>query len=398
MKNKRQMGLLFLAVFIDMVGFGMIVPVLPFIAENFGADGLMLGLLVASFSLMQFVFAPFWGMLSDKMGRRPVLLIGILGTSLSFLILGISQDLLLLFASRMLSGIFTAASLPTAQAYVADITEPKDRAKNYGLLGMAFGIGFAFGPALGGFLSQNSLLFPSLIAAGMSFLNFAGALVWLPETYKPTGETKKGKLLDFGKLKYAIRHPSVGPLIVTFAVVSFAFSGMEATYAFFGEQRAALTAQNVGLIFAMIGVIIIIAQGGLTGIFARKIGERNTLLFGLALAATGYLLISFASSFEMLMLFTGIMAFGFSLTFPTVNALLSMNVRPDEQGEIMGLNQGVSSLGRVVGPVFAGLVFVNVGIEWPFIINALIGFCAVAIAYRGVKKVPAKPAEPAENS
>ena len=145
MQNKKQVSLIFLAIFIDMIGFGIVIPILPFAAENFGADGFMLGIFVASFSLMQFIFSPLWGMLSDKVGRRPVILVGLLGSSLSFLVFGLSTNLFVLFASRILSGIFTAATLPTVQAYMADITSDKDRAKGFGLIGMAFGLGFGLG-------------------------------------------------------------------------------------------------------------------------------------------------------------------------------------------------------------------------------------------------------------
>lgn len=388
MKNKKPMLLLFLAVFIDLIGFGIIIPVLPFVAENFGANGFVLGIFVASFSLMQFIFAPFWGMLSDKVGRRPVMLIGILGTAISFIIFGLSTSLLMLFISRILNGAFTAASLPTAQAYIADITEPKDRAKAFGYLGVAFGLGFAFGPALGGLLSGNGILFPALVAGSLSTLNFIGALIWLPETHKPTGKLQKRKFLDGRKLRKALHHPSIGSLILTFTVVSFAFSGMETTYALFGQQRAGLDAANIGIIFSMVGFIMVVAQGFLVGLLVRKIGERKTLLMGLALGVLAYLSISMSSSYASLVAATVILALGFGLTFPSVSALISLNTSRDGQGEIIGITQGMGSLARVVGPIVAGFLFVNVGIQWPYYMSALVGFIALLIAVKMVKGAP----------
>ncbi len=389
MKNKKQFALLFLAIFIDLVGFGIVIPILPFLAEQYGADGFMLGIFVASFSLMQFIFAPLWGMLSDKIGRRPVILVGLIGSSISFFVFGLAQDLTLLFISRVLAGVFTAATLPSAQAYVADITEDKDRARGFGILGMAFGLGFIFGPAIGGLLSSNGFLFPALVASGLALLNFLGALIWLPETYKPENRVvKKRKILDFEKLYNALKHPSVGSLILTFAIVSFSFSGLEATYALFGERRAGLTSQSIGLIFAMIGTIVVIVQGGLIGKITKRIGERNTLLIGLSFMTVGYFVVSFANSFVSLAALTALISIGNSLTFPSVNALISINSRKDEQGETLGVNQSAGALARVVGPVWGGLIFVNVGIAWPYYSGSLFVLLALILAFYNVKKVP----------
>lgn len=389
MKHKRQVALVLLAMFIDLVGFGMVIPILPFAAERFGADGFMLGIFVASFSLMQFLFAPVWGMLSDKVGRRPVILIGLLGGSISFLVFGLSTSLLMLFLSRVLSGIFTAATLPSVQAYMADITSDKDRARGFGLLGMAFGLGFVFGPAIGGFLSSHGFLFPGLFASALSFVNFLGALLWLPETYKPTGVVKKRKLIDIGKLHSALNHPAVGSLILTFAIVSFAFSNLEATYALYGERVAGLNAQSIGIIFTMVGIIITVVQGGLIGKITNAIGERRPLLIGLAVMSLGYFVVgTFAKDFASLMAMTSLISIGNSLTFPTVNALISINSRKDEQGEVMGINQSAGSLARVVGPIWGGFLFVNVGIGWPFRSAALFVLIALILAYFRVRKVP----------
>lgn len=385
----KRMLLILLAIFIDLVGFGIVIPILPFAAERFGADGFTLGLFVASFSLMQFLFAPLWGSLSDKVGRRPVMLIGLLGGGASFFVFGLSTNLLMLFVSRLLSGVFTAATLPTAQAYMADITPPEQRARGFGLIGMAFGFGFIFGPAIGGLLSSHGFLFPALFASALSFVNFIGALVWLPETYKPTGVVKKRKLVDIGKLHSTLKHPAVGSLILTFAIVSFGFSALEATYALYGERVAGLNAQSIGIIFTMVGTIVIIVQGGLIGRITKAIGERRTLLIGLAVMSLGYFVVgTFAKDFASLMAMTSLISIGNSLTFPTVNALISINSRKDEQGEIMGINQSASSLARVIGPVWGGFLFVAVGIGWPFRSASLFVLAALALAYLRVRKVP----------
>lgn len=393
MSNRKQMFLLFLAVFIDLVGFGIVIPILPFVAEKFGADSFTLGLFVASFSLMQFIFSPFWGMLSDKIGRRPVMLIGIAGTAISFFIFGLADSLLVLFISRVMQGIFTSASLPTAQAYIADITEPKDRAKYFGYLGMAFGLGFALGPALGGFLSGNGILFPALIAGCFSSINFIGALLWLPEPKREKKEVARRGFIDLDTLKDALSHPAIGSLILTFAVVSFAFSSLETTYALFGQQRAGLDAENVGAIFTMIGLIMVVVQGWFVGVLARRIGEKKTLMLGLVFSAAAYALISVSFGYLMLVAATALLATGFSLIFPTVNALISINSSSEEQGEAIGLNQGMASLARVVGPLVAGALFEE-SIAWPFYLSAFVAVVALIIAYFRIKKVESNGARP----
>ncbi len=388
MQNKRQLSLLFLAIFIDLVGFGMVIPILPFAAERFGADGFMLGIFVASFSLMQFLFSPIWGTLSDKIGRRPVILTGLLGGSVSFLVFGLSQNLELLFISRILSGIFTAATLPTVQAYIADLTEEKDRARGFGFINMAFGLGFIFGPAIGGLLSSNGFLFPALVASALSFVNFIGALIWLPESYtsekRAKGVVHKRKILDIKELNWAVRHPEVGTLILVFAIVSFGFSALEATYALYGERIAGLTAQSIGIIFAMVGTIVIIVQGGLIGPIVKRIGEKKTLLFGLAFMTSGYIAITFARDFYSLMALTSLISIGNSLTFPTATALISMRSGKHEQGKMMGINQSASSLARVIGPIWGGFLFIQ-SIRWPFYSAAFFIFIALLLAYYEVR-------------
>ncbi len=387
MQNKKQLSLLFLAIFIDLVGFGMVIPILPFAAERFGADGFMLGIFVASFSLMQFIFSPFWGTLSDKIGRRPVILIGLLGGSVSFLVFGLSQNLELLFISRILSGIFTAATLPTVQAYIADLTAEKDRARGFGFINMAFGLGFIFGPAIGGLLSSNGFLFPALVASGLSFVNFLGALIWLPESHTSEKRVKgihKRKILDVKELTLTIKHPEVGTLILVFAIVSFGFSALEATYALYGERIAGLTAQSIGIIFAMVGTIVIIIQGGLIGPIVKRIGEKKTLLIGLAFMTSGYIAITFARDFYSLMALTSLISIGNSLTFPTATALISMKSGKHEQGKMMGINQSASSLARVIGPIWGGLLFIQ-SIRWPFYSAAFFIAIALLLAYHEIK-------------
>ena len=385
MQNKRQLSLLFLAIFIDLVGFGMVIPILPFAAEHYGADGLMLGIFVASFSLMQFLFSPIWGALSDKIGRRPVILVGLLGGSVSFLVFGLSTSLEMLFFSRILSGIFTAATLPTVHAYIADLTDDKDRVRGFGLINMAFGLGFIFGPAIGGLLSSNGFLFPALVASGLSFVNFLGALIWLPESYKPKERIiHKRKILDIKELKWAIKHPEVGTLILVFAIVSFGFSALEATYALYGERIAQLNAQSIGIIFAMVGTIVIIIQGFLIGRIVRRIGEKRTLLAGLVFMTSGYIAVTFAHDFYSLMALTSLISIGNSLTFPTVNGLISMRSGKHEQGKMMGINQSASSLARVVGPIWGGMLFIT-SIRWPFYSAAFFISIALLLAYYKVK-------------
>ncbi|MBI2951463.1 MFS transporter, partial [bacterium] len=260
---------LFLTVFIDLLGFGIVLPLLPYYAESFGAGPLTVTLLSSSYSLMQFLFAPVWGRLSDRVGRRPILVLSLAGSALSYLLFGLAGSLAALFATRLLAGV-CAANISTAQAYIADVTTPETRAKGMGMIGAAFGLGFIFGPAAGGALSRYGYAVPAFFAGGLSLLALALALFRLPESLRRQGDPPGGAArggFDLGRLWAALVHPGMGLLLLIFFCSVFAFANLEATFALFVERAARFgyTARETGYLFAYMGVLMSLMQGGLVG-------------------------------------------------------------------------------------------------------------------------------------
>src|SRR3989338_8677054 len=366
-QKNRGFWLLFLALFIDLLGFGIMIPLLPFYAESLGASAFVVSLLMAVYSLAQFLFAPLWGRLSDRYGRRPIIMIGLLGTSVSFILFGFASTLSLLFFSRLLGGILTAATLPTSQAYVADISSEKERAKKFGMLGAAFGLGFMFGPALGGLLSIYGYAVPAFFAAGLAFLNFVGAWFWLPESFKPTTtEIKSYHLIDFKGMWKSITH---------------GFSQLQGMYALFAEQRFGLGPASVGIILFVVGVVSVVVQGAVVGKVVAWVGEIKTIILGTLILGLSYTMIGLSSSTTMLYVFTGINAAGFAISGPSLNALISERTHKDEQGTMLGLAQSWGALARVLGPPFAGILF-GFSIALPFYTGAFFMLLAMLMAVK----------------
>ena len=280
--------IIFLTVFIDLLGFGIIVPLLPFYAESFGASALTVGLLGTVFSLMQFVVAPLCGRWSDRVGRRPVILYGLLASAVAYVALALADSLALVFAARILGGI-AGGNIPTAQAYIADITTPENRAKGMGLVGAAFGLGFIFGPAIGGILARFGHSTPMWFAAALCFGNFLAALMLLPESRHGAADRVTLGRLDL--FRRARRHPGLMLLLLVFFLVSTAFSGFEATFALFTERRFGFTAETIGYIFAFIGVVLATVNGLLVGRVVPVLGERRIIPGALALIGVGLLLV-----------------------------------------------------------------------------------------------------------
>ncbi len=384
-QKNRGFWLLFLALFIDLLGFGIMIPLLPFYAESLGASAFVVSLLMAVYSLAQFLFAPLWGRLSDRYGRRPIIMIGLLGTSVSFILFGFASTLFLLFFSRLLGGILTAATLPTSQAYVADISSEKERAKKFGLLGAAFGLGFMFGPALGGLLSVYGYAVPAFFAAGLAFLNFVGAWFWLPESFKPTStEIKSYHLIDFKGMWRSITHEHIGVLVIIGALIALGFSQLQGMYALFAEQRFGLGPASVGIILFVVGVVSVIVQGAVVGKVVVWIGEIKTIILGTLILGVSYTMIGLSSSTTMLYVFTGVNAAGFALSGPSLNALISERTHKDEQGTMLGFAQSWGALARVIGPPFAGILF-GFSIALPFYSGAFFMLFAMLMAVKNYK-------------
>jgi MFS transporter, DHA1 family, tetracycline resistance protein len=379
-------AIIFLTVFIDLIGFGIIIPLMPFYAETFGATALTVGLLSTSFSFMQFVFAPLWGRLSDRIGRRPVILIGLFGSFVSYLVFGLANSLALLFVARIFAGI-AGANISTAQAYMADVTTPENRARGMGLVGAAFGLGFIFGPAIGGFLSRYGYQAPSFFASALSLANFVAAWFLLPESLKITGSDRRRRT-RMDALRVAATRPGVPSLLLMFFIVTAAFSAFEATFALFSERRFGYTATTIGYVFAYVGVVLSIVQGGLVGRVVKRFGERAIVAPAILLLAIGLALIPAAYNLPMLLLSCGLLAVGMGFNSPSIQALISRLSHADEQGSVMGVSQSMSSLGRILGPVWGGYVYDRFGTVAPYLAASGLMLVAFVIGVVSVARGP----------
>jgi DHA1 family tetracycline resistance protein-like MFS transporter len=355
------MLVLFAIVVIDLIGFGLVIPLLPFYGERFGASPFAVTVILAMYSLAQLFAAPLWGRLSDRWGRRPILLISLAGSVVAYLWMGVAYSLWVLFAARFLQGAM-AGNIAAAQAYVADVTTPENRAKGMGMIGAAFGIGFIIGPALGGLLAGGDpatarLGAPFYVGAGLSALAFVGALIFLKESLPPE---RRGSIRQVGRLAAIadkLGRPDLRGLILLSFLVILAFAGMEVTFAMWAFRQFHWGPLQVGLVFTFVGVISATMQGGLVGRLANRYGEARLLTTGLAAILLGLLILPAAAGVPLLLASTGLLAVGMGLTQPSLNSLISRRARPDEQGEVLGVNQSVGSFARIVGPWLAGLLF-----------------------------------------
>ena len=374
--------IIFVTVFVDLLGFGIIIPLLPFYAESFGASALAIGLLGTSFSLMQFLFSPIWGRWSDRIGRKPIILVGLLGSCLSYVTLALANTLALLFIARIVGGI-AGANIPTAQAYIADITTPENRARGMGLVGAAFGLGFIFGPALGGLLSRFSPETPMWCAAALCFANFVAAWFLLPESRVVSVATKTlGRMEAF---RQAMGKPAILLVLSLYFLVTMAFSAFEATFALFTEARFGFTAASIGFLFAFIGVIIAVIQGVLIGRVVKRVGERKVIPVAIAAIAISIGMLPFVWSVPTLLVALGLLAMGMGFNNPSLSSMVSKLSHEDDQGGILGLASSVASLGRVVGPAWGGYMYDAFGMTTPYLSAAGLMFVAFLVSFIGLR-------------
>jgi MFS transporter, DHA1 family, tetracycline resistance protein len=367
-KNRSALAILFVIVFVDLLGFGMVIPVMPLYAERLGASDAWVGLLAAGYSLMQFVFAPIWGRLSDRIGRRPVLLVSIGMTALAFGMYGAASTFAVLLASRLFAGAATA-NIAIARAFVADVTPPEGRARGMGLIGAAFGLGFVLGPVLGGLLSEHSLSLPPYAAAVLAAVNGIAALFVLPEpeAHAVREEARRSRFAAFfGEM----RRPGIRRLIWIYGLSVLAFSAMEATYSLLVTKRYGLDLKHVNYLFAYIGVLVAGVQGGLIGRLTRAWGEKRLLVAGLLFQALALVALPFAGGKAGLVLATAPLAIGAGLTQPSLASLLSRLASSKDQGGTLGIGESASAIGRVVGPVSGTWTFANVSMAFPYLIAA----------------------------
>ena len=415
MNKKRSLLIIFLIILTDLIGFGMIIPLSPLLARDFGADGLQVGLLISMYSLTQFLFAPFWGRLSDSLGRKPVLLFGLLGMVFAHIWFAFSTTLIQLFLSRILAGFF-GGNVVTATAYISDITQAKNRTKNLGLIGAAFGLGFTIGPVLGGlflFLGESlgsappfGMSFPSIAAGALSLLNFIAAFVFLKESRLVSTSIKKLSFSrpSFSFIRKSLKQPVLGKVFGISFILWFALAQIEPTLILFVRDEFLWTQKTAYWGFAYIGLLMAITQGIFVRRWISRFGERAINICGLILASLGLILMATSLvSDKILFSFleykatVGILIFTIAVTFfsvghslasTSISGALSLLSSKQEQGQIFGIHQSLSALARTLGPICGGWAYRDFSHISPFLTSGVLSFGAFFLAFRMGKSFP----------
>jgi DHA1 family tetracycline resistance protein-like MFS transporter len=383
---------IFLVVFVGLLGFGIIIPLLPLYAKHYGASPFVAGLLLSTYSLLQLVATPYLGALSDRVGRRPVLIISQIGTVLSFLLLGVANSLPLLFMARILDGI-SGGNISTAQAYISDVVDEKNRAKAFGLIGVAFGLGFILGPVIGGVLSHGGNFYrPALAAASISFVSLVLTILYLPESLPcaQRNSQRTPRIFDVEGVRRAWGYEQLGLLLLIFFLFSLVQAGFEGLFTLFGDRKFGLGPREAGYLLGYVGVLGVLVQGGAIGPLVQRLGERRVLQAGLVVGAIGFVWSGFANSLPMLMAALVPVAFGLGVATPTTNSLIAREAPPEERGRMLGISQSMSALARVFGPLLSGYAL-QYEVWLPFVVAALLSLAAWALAVRLVP--PSRPSE-----
>lgn len=381
--------ILFATVFFDLLGFGIVIPFLPMYATRLGVGAGAIGLLLSAYSITQFIFAPLLGRLSDRIGRRPIIMLGLLGSSLSYLIYGFTNSFAGLLISRAVHGA-CAATISTAQAYVADTTEESKRAQAMGMIGAAFGLGFVLGPAIGGLLGAVSLRAPVLFAAALTFANFIFAAGWLPESRDPQAGARAGSRAglregsrpSFDVPRLLARHRAIALLFAVGFLMTFAIASLEATFALTVPAVYGYAAAGVGGLLAFAGLVQAITQGYLVGKLVPRTGEAALVVAGAGALAAGLAPLGSWSSHAALYGMLILIAAGYGFGTTAVATLISRRTARELQGEALGLNQSVLSLARVLGPIAGGMVYQAMGPAAPYLGGAAVAAVAMVLAAR----------------
>jgi MFS transporter, DHA1 family, tetracycline resistance protein len=388
--KRSSLAIIFVTVFIDLLGFAIVLPLLPRYAQHFQAGPSTLGMLMASFSAMQFIFSPIWGRVSDRVGRRPILIMGLAGSMVSYAIFGLASSLspggrLLglsplawLFITRIGAGIF-GATISTAQAYIADVTSPAQRARGMALIGAAFGVGFTFGPLLGAlFVSGDTegapSPYPGYLASALSGLALLSAIFMLPESLRPDSAPSSFGWFLLGNMATAMARAAIGPILLAMFFTTFAFAQFEATLALLTEQLGVSDKKNY-LVFAYVGFVLALSQGLIVRRLVPRVGEFRMSLAGTVLMAAGLVGVAVASHLQSLVVLCVMIAvcvMGFSALTPSLQSLLSRNAQASEQGAILGIGQGIAAVARILGPFIGIVLFKSGGVPYPYWTGAII--------------------------
>ena len=369
-----------------MVGFGMVIPLLPFYAERYGAAPDTVTLLVAVYSFSQFLFAPVWGRVSDRFGRRPIILLTVFGTVIGYLWLAYTDSLLMLFLARAFIGAM-AANNAVIQAFVADVTPSEHRARGMGRMGAAHGLGFVAGPAIGGLLAgadpvNPDFQTPFFTAAALSAAALVLAIFSVRETVSADAlraAAQRPAKNRIAKFTEAIGRPQLGLLFLLMAMMPFVFSGVESTFVMWSERALGWGPEQNGYLYTFMGVVAVTVQGTLVGPLTRRLGEAGLIRVGAVLAFAGALMLPFATG---LIVAFGCLVFGVCVTNPSLNSLISQHAQPHERGALLGVAQSCSALARISGPLWGGFAFVALGRDWPFFSTAVVMVALFVLAFR----------------
>jgi DHA1 family tetracycline resistance protein-like MFS transporter len=404
--KKYALYTVFLTVFLDILGFGLIIPLLPFYAQKFGANEFIIGTLLASNAVAQFIFNPIWGRISDKFGRRPVMLVTVLGSGIAYLLFGLANSLLLLFLSRIIAGI-SGASIGVAQSCITDMTTKEDRAKTLGKLGAVFALGFVFGPALSGFLVNPKIYLatadfakygldlrfllpymygiPGYVAAALSLINFFMVLFFLPESRKKTDSIEK-KPFDWVEFNKVIKHPEMIILFFILFITMFSTSILFSTFSLFLQQKYGYGAAESGYMFTYFGICSVIIQGGLVGKLLKIFSETKLLGYGAACLTLGLGLLPFMPNIVSLCLVSFIIFLGNGVLNPCITSLVSQRANENQTGVTLGVSQSLGSLARIIGPLWGGYIFYIGGYYYPFISASILSLVVVVLAIKLLSK------------
>jgi DHA1 family tetracycline resistance protein-like MFS transporter len=389
--NKKLLTTIFLIVFIDLLGFGLILPLLPFYAETFGANPTLVGFLVASYAAAQLIGAPLLGRLSDRFGRRPILLVSIAGTILGFLLLGFANSLWMLFLARIIDGL-TGGNISVAQAYISDVTDQKNRSRGLGLIGAAFGLGFIIGPAAGGLFSQWGFGVPALVAAGLATINLILISLWLPESLT---EARKIEIANNPRppftlkaLWQALQRPYFGPLLHTRFFFALAFSIFQSVFALYAQYRFSLSAQQTGYILAYVGLLSVLVQGVLIGRLTSRFTERQLIFYATLLMAFSLVGWAFSFSLPVLLIVLAPTSLAGGVLNTVINSAITKAVTPIEIGGAMGLSSALESLTRVIAPTLGGILLEYLGASAPGVFGAALLFALASYVFRHILHSP----------
>lgn len=369
-RHQTSLVVVYATVFLDLVGFGIIIPILPFLARSFGAGGFWIGVLLTSYSAAQILGAPILGRLSDQHGRRPILLLTLLGSVLSYFLMGVAQSFTVLILSRLLAGL-CGGSIAAAQAYIADVTTREERTKYMGLLGAAIGMGFVVGPAIGALCAPWGTSAPAFVASGLCALNFCIAFVKLRETRSLSDRSSRtSPHVSINQLITALQRPGLNLMLITSFLLMLGMVAMESTFALLGSDKFALDAKGLGFVFTFVGVVMAIVQGGLVGRLTKKFGDLTPAIAGAIILAAALIALPFMPVLFATIGLMGFVALGWGLANPSLSTLISRSASADEQGGILGLNQSAAALARALGPLLAGALY-DYAVAGPYIFGGL---------------------------